>query len=345
MPRPRHITQKKIDFLIITGIFLVLTGSLFLPYLKLLALAGILAVLFLPLHKLYVRKLGGRETLAAALTITSILLITGIPLYFLSQAVLGEVAGFYNDYADGRITIDPQIFIQKLPSHLQPAASTFAAQSSLRINKWIQDIADNTTNIISNVAGFFFSLFIVLFAAFYFLKDREKIMHFTQDLSPLPKLEEERLTQRAVSAINGVVRGNFLTAILQGTVAGVGFVMASVSAPLFWGFATAVSSLIPVVGTAVIIVPIILYLFLIKSISAGLLLAAWYSAMHLLIDSIIAPKLISKQVSMHPLLVLLSVLGGLELFGSLGFLFGPIIVAITLAIIETFRARSAFKKL
>jgi predicted PurR-regulated permease PerM len=333
----KKATQQKIDFFVVMGIFLLLAATLLFPYLKLLALAGVLAVIFLPLHKYFVRKFTN-ESLSAVLTIFCMLLIIAAPLYLLTQVTLNEAMGAYASYTGGKISIDPNVFISRLPEQLRPVALDLTTEATNRISSWVKDIALDAANIVSNVAGFFFSFFIVLFALYYFLKDRSQIAKFAKDVSPLPELQEKRLAEQTITAVNGVVRGNFLTALLQGTVAGVGFLMAGVSGPIFWGFATAISSLVPVIGTALVIVPIIIYLLLVKSVASALILAAWYTAMHLLIDSIIAPKMIGHQVQLHPLLVLLSVLGGLQFFGGLGFLFGPIIVAIAMALIDTYRS-------
>jgi predicted PurR-regulated permease PerM len=191
--------------------------------------------------------------------------------------------------------------------------------------------------IISNIASFLLSFFLLFFIIFFLLKDHLKLMKFVNELFPLPRKKVDILIQKLESSINGVIRGDFLIALLQGVVAAVGFIVTGVPQPILWTIATIISSFVPTIGTSLVIIPAIFYLLFFKSLTAAIILAVWYLIAHLSVDNIIAPKIIGQQTQMHPLLVLLSILGGLEVFGVMGFLFGPIIMAIFIAILDAYR--------
>ncbi|MCX6723184.1 MAG: AI-2E family transporter, partial [Candidatus Staskawiczbacteria bacterium] len=145
------------------------------------------------------------------------------------------------------------------------------------------------------------------------------------------------LINRLVSSIRGVIVGKFLLAFIQGLVAMVGFLFVGVPNALFLGFLTMISSFVPMIGTGIVVLPVIIYLLIFKSFVPALILLIWYALVHFSIDNIVAPKIIGSTTQIHPLLILLSILGGIELFGALGFFFGPIIVAIFLTLVESYK--------
>jgi len=316
--------------------FLVLAVLLLWPFYKLIFLAGILTVLFLPMYKFLLRKIRS-EYFSAILTVLAILVIVITPLYFISQIAIKEISAFYNQYSQSGFELGSQALISNLPDAWHGTAENLTITISESISAWAHSLILDFAGIISNIAGFLLSFFLLFLIVFFLLKDHVKLIKFINELFPLPRKKVDILIQKLEFSINGVLRGDFLIALLQGVVAAIGFVVTGVPQPILWTIATILSSFVPTIGTSLIIIPAIFYLLFFKSLAAALILAIWYVVAHISVDNIIAPEIIGRQTQMHPLLVLLSIFGGLEVFGVMGFLFGPIIMAIFIAILEAYR--------
>ena len=156
-------------------------------------------------------------------------------------------------------------------------------------------------------------------------------------ISPLSDASEQKIYQRIITAVNAVMRGALIVAVVQGTLAGVGFWIFGLGAPVLLGMFTTVASLIPLLGTALVLVPATAYLFITGSTASGIGLAIWGGIAVGLIDNILKPKLIEQRMKIHPLLILLSIIGGIHAFGFLGFILGPLILAIAWALAEIYR--------
>jgi predicted PurR-regulated permease PerM len=324
---------QAISFSVLLFIFLGLATMLVWPFSQLIAMAGILAVLFLPFYNYLTRKIKS-EPISAFLIIITIIIIIALPLTWLAQTIVKELLALYDQHKVEGIWANRRLFVNNLPLSWQQTAMDLVNSASSKISSWSQDIVLNITNLLSNVAGFFFACFLILLSTFFFLKDHKAIKHFLENLLPFSSSQETLIIRKVFDAINGVVQGSFTMALIQGTAATIGFFMTGLPQPLIWGSITVMSSFVPSIGTSLVVVPSIVYLFVFKSSVAGFTLLAWYVIVHLSIDNFIGPKLIGSKTKMHPLLVIFSVLGGLQIFGPLGFLFGPIIMAVFVALME-----------
>lgn len=329
----KNISIQTLSFSILLLVFFGLAVMLVWPFLKLIAMAGILAVLFLPLYDYLAKKIKS-ESGASLLVILTIIIIIAVPLSFLSQSIVKEMIGFYDQHNVGGLWENRRLFVNNLPQAWQQTAGNLVNGASTRISVWAEGFVLNITDILSNVVGFFFSCFIIFFSLFFFLKDHHKIKQYIKNLLPLSSSQEDLIISKIINSVNGVVQGSFIIALIQGSASTIGFLLAGLPQPLFWGCITVISAFIPAVGTSLVIIPAIIYLFMFKSFASGIILLVWYAIVHLSIDNILGPKLIGSKAKMHPLLVVFSVVGGLQLFGPLGFLFGPIIMAIFVALVE-----------
>jgi predicted PurR-regulated permease PerM len=134
-----------------------------------------------------------------------------------------------------------------------------------------------------------------------------------------------------------VVKGSFLTALVQGVIATIGFFIFGVPVPLLWGLFTVLAALVPTIGTALSLVPAVIYLLVTGETGNAIGLAIWGAVAVGLVDNFVGPKIVGSRTQLHPVLVLLSVLGGIQVFGLLGFLIGPIVMAIFVALIDMYR--------
>jgi predicted PurR-regulated permease PerM len=175
---------------------------------------------------------------------------------------------------------------------------------------------------------FVLQIFVLLYALFYFLVDGPAILRIILDYIPLDSRQKEELLERFVSVTRATLRGSLLIGLIQGGVAGLAFWAAGVPGPAFWGTVMVVLSIIPAIGAGIIWVPAVIYLFIDGSVGAGVGLLVWCAVVVSSIDNLLRPRLIGRDARMSDLLILLSTLGGIALFGAVGFIVGPIVAAL-----------------
>lgn len=325
-----------VAFLLVFIVMGLIVALMWWPFLKLLALVGILAILFLPVYDRLFEKFKS-EPLAALLTLLAILLIVMVPLYVIGQLLFNELIGLYNQLRGGSISISKSQIVESLPFQLQPVLTNFLQDLGSKLSNIAANAFQGVTGVLSNIAGFFLSFFLVFFSLYYFLRDGKKIKGYISGVFPLSQAHENVLVSKLEDAVVGVVKGSFLVALIQGTVATVGYLIFGVPNPFLWGVFTVLAALVPTVGTSLAIIPAVLYLLISGSTGAAVGLGIWGAAAVGTIDNIVSPKLIGSRTRLHPLLVLFGVLGGMRLFGFIGFLLGPIIMAVFVALLDIYR--------
>ena len=173
-------------------------------------------------------------------------------------------------------------------------------------------------------------------AFFFLLKDGGKLKQKIISLSPLTKDEDEAIIKKIALSINSVIRGNLLIAVLQGISTSIGLTIVGVPNPIVWGTLAAVGALIPGVGTTIVLLPAIGYLYFTGQVIGAVGLLVWGILAVGMIDNFLGPKLVGKGAGLHPLLVLLSVLGGLILFGPIGFILGPLVISLLVVLLDIY---------
>jgi predicted PurR-regulated permease PerM len=337
MPTAKTNRAQNLSFYILFGIVGLTVLFMFAPFFKLLALGGILAVLFTPL-KLNIAKWVKSETAACIITLVLAILIVLVPLYIIGQLVFNEVASVYSQQvSQGSLTANLNIFVSHLRGPAHTVAQDFLSNSSQKISNFAGNAFAGLAGIAGNIAGFAVDLILIIFTLYYLLKDGAKLRVFVERVFPLSQNHETLLVEKLESAIKGVVQGSFTVALLQGTVSTIGFFIFGVPQPLLWGVLTVLAALVPTVGTLLSLVPAILYLFLSGHTGAGIGMTVWAFVSIQSIDNFISPRLIGNKTNLHPLVTLLSILGGISVFGYLGFLIGPILAAIFMALVDIYQ--------
>lgn len=203
-----------------------------------------------------------------------------------------------------------------------------------RVLEWIFSNLDTVFTGVSKVA---LGAFIMCLALFYFLRDGRVLKRQLIALSPLVDMDDERIIRKIEQAIYSVFAGSIIVALIQGILTGIGFMIFGVPNPALWGSIAAVSALIPGIGTALVIIPGIIYLFATGFTVHAIGLLVWGVVAVSLIDNILGPTLVNRGVQIHPFLILLSVLGGMIFFGAIGFILGPIVLALLFALLDIYR--------
>jgi predicted PurR-regulated permease PerM len=176
--------------------------------------------------------------------------------------------------------------------------------------------------------AFLFQFFLFLYTMFFLLKDGGKLLRRVLYYTPLPDDVEAVMVRKFVSVTRATIKGTLIIGAIQGTLAALALALAGIGQAVFWGAVMTVLSVIPGIGTALVWVPAVIYLFIKGQVTAGILVAVWCAAVVGSVDNVLRPRLVGHDTQMHDLLILFSTLGGLLLFGFAGFIIGPIIAAL-----------------
>jgi len=306
------------------------------PLLAPLIMAGVFAFLFQPVYTRLTHKIKGCTSLSAFLVTALSVIIIIIPITFLGTMILKEVAGIYNNLADGGGVI------KKIEGFISEIKTSFPLLNyiDIDINKYVSQgleaLAQNIGSIFSRFAKFLLNLFIFLIAFYFLLKDGKKFSKYLVELSPLDDKDDFFIVSRLKSAVKATVKGNLTISLIQGILTGVGFFIFGVPNPVLWGGIAAITALIPGIGTALVLVPGIAYLFISGNTYSGIGLSVWGLTAVGLIDNLLGPRLVGQGMKLHPLAVFVSVIGGMAFFGPLGFIFGPLALSICVALVDIY---------
>jgi predicted PurR-regulated permease PerM len=185
--------------------------------------------------------------------------------------------------------------------------------------------------------GVVLKFFLLIIAFYFFLRDGTRLRRVAVELSPLGDEYDEQIIGKVKQTINSVVKGFLLVAIVQGVLVGIGLAIFGVPKAALWGSAAVFSALVPGVGTALITIPAVIYLWAMGKVLAAIGLFVWAALLVGLVDNLLAPVLYSRGGVSHPFLMFLAVFGGLSLFGPVGFILGPIFLSLLFALVEIYR--------
>ncbi len=342
--------ERKLEvylYFFLLGVALYVMYKVFEPYLYAIIIAAVFAVVFNPLHKRVQKSIPKHQVLASLTTLFIVFVIVLMPLVLYGIQLSDEVKNFYGlafgaMQNGGGILSNVTNAINNLIISLSPIGVHWpvfdVAETETYVFQFLAWIRDHFGDIFSGLSKFFFNSLIFLFSLFYFLKDGEMMTKKIIEISPFPKSQDEEIFTKLRLAIVSVVKGSMVVAVVQGFVTGLGFFVFGIPSALLWGGITVVAALVPVVGTALVIVPGVAYLLFINHVGASIGLALWGMIAVNVIDNTLAPRLIGKGIKIHPLLVLLSALGGIGYFGPIGFLIGPIALSFLFALFDIYRS-------
>ena len=324
--------------IILTGI-----GTFFVmkPFLISILLAFILATLFSKTNKKLAKKLNGHNAWASLLMCLWVMIILIIPLFTISALVISEANSLIKEMQDKNISFDFNS-IKNLP-----VLSAFNLDQAFNSEENLSQLTKSAQNIgnylftaakavYKGTSSFIFIMVVCFFALYYFFKDGDKIIKKIMKLSPLPSGQERELFEKFNIMTVATIKGTLIIALVQGILMGITFWITGVQAPTLWGLVTALISIIPLLGAFLIWLPIGLILIALSYYWQGFFVLAIGAIIISSIDNFLRPKLIEGQTSLHPLLVFLSTLGGIIVFGPLGFVVGPILITLLISLLEIY---------
>lgn len=315
---------------------IVLSFVLYAPFLSVLSVAAMAAVIMRPLHVRVTGLLRGRNGLSAFLTVLTVIALLLGPITVISMQVFSETADLYADVTANRLTY-VRSAERVVLDVIRPLNPGFRLNTESYIQQGLGWITNNLGRLFSGTLEVLFSLFLFLIAFYYFLKDGPRFVQAVMALSPLSDRYDQAVFDRMSIAVNSMVRGQLFVAALQGVLTGIGFAIFGVPSPALWGAIAALCALIPGFGTSLVIIPGIIVLFATGHLWQACGLIVWGVLAVGLIDNLLGPVLIGRGAKIHPLFVLFAVLGGLLLYGPMGFLLGPLTVSLLFALLDIYR--------
>lgn len=344
--RMQTTTVHQISFVTLVVLVTAAFVWLLLPFYGALLWAVILAILFNPLQRQLVRRLGGRRTLAAAISLLVCVCIVVIPGSLILTSLAREAAGFYELVSTQQF--DPAAIVKQiyasLPSIAVEALAALGlgdiADIQVRLSSFLtqaaQVIATRVVSIGQSTAQLLVSLGVMLYVLFFLFRDGTGLAIVIRDASPLSSRHTDRLMAKFIEVVKATVKGNVIIAAIQGTIGGVTFWLLGIQGALLWGVVMGVLSLLPAVGTFLVWAPVAFYMLLTGDYARGVILFAVGVLVISMIDNLLRPSLVGKGLRLPDYVVLVATLGGLTLFGINGFVIGPLIAALFVAVWSVF---------
>jgi len=317
-------------------------GWVVAPFYDAIIWATILAVLFAPLQRRLRARLGQRQTLAALCTLAIVLLMVILPVTLVAVSFVQEVRTGYVKFQTGELEISAylermqSILPSWLTSYLEGLGLTDIRGVREKLAGWLsqaaQFIAARALVIGENAFAFILNSFIMLYLLFFLLRDGGALARRVRDAIPLQQDLQVMLVGKFAEVIRATVRGSVMVALLQGALGGLVFWFLGIQAALLWGVVMALLSLVPAVGAGLVWAPAAIYLIATQQVWQGIALIAYGVLVIGLADNILRPILVGKATRMPDYLVLISTLGGIAAFGISGFVTGPLIAALFVAV-------------
>jgi predicted PurR-regulated permease PerM len=325
---------------LVTAVFFFLLK----PFFGAVFWACVIGLVFAPLYQRFLKLWKNRAIFAALSTLVVVITIGVIPAVFVTVSFFQEGAALYQRLQTGDINIGERIeqirqafpAIQSLMDRFNLDLATFKSQLSNAAVTVSQFIAQNAVQFGQNAAQWFVSLGLMLYLAFFMLKDGTDLVAQLTRALPLGDEQERLLFSKFAEVTRATIKGNLVVAVIQGGLGGIIFWILGIPAPLLWGVVMTLLSLIPMVGAGLVWVPVAIYLFAVGSWIQGLVLTGFGAGVIGLVDNFLRPILVGRDTKLPDYLVLLSTLGGFVWFGINGFVIGPLLASLFVAFWQIF---------
>lgn len=315
---------------------------IFEPFLTAIIAAAILTALFKGTYHRFEKWLHGHRGWSAFFTCLVAIIVIVTPVFSVLSLAIGEANSLYHTLGQESSierAIDTGIRVVR---GLPYSEVIFGSQTldQAQVMDDVKQLGQSALGLLQaayqGITGFIFWVFVMFFTLFYFLIDGKRALRALMDLSPLRDEHDKLLIRKFISISRATLKGTLVVGIVQGFLGGLAFWVAGIPSPAIWGFVMVLFSVIPMVGTGIVWLPAGVIMIALGHIWEGIFIISVGAGVISVIDNILRPKLVGKDTEMHPLLVFFATLGGLSLFGLSGFVIGPIIVALFMALSEIY---------
>jgi predicted PurR-regulated permease PerM len=344
-PSPNATTSDRLTTVLSYGVLLLLIYLVFRiyePFLAALGWAAILVIFFYPMHRRLERKLSARKAAALSTLAVTILLIA--PAIFVTTLFVREAVSISRGVQHSLVEERAPMLAKKwawIAQHipgLDPNANV-AEMVEQGVQKEAGFLAERLGTVLRNIAAFIFDLFVMIFAMFYMFRDGDQIIRGVRSILPFDAEHRDAMMKQTADLISASVTTSLILAAIQGVIGGLGFALVKLPAPLFWGVAMAFFSLVPVVGSGLIFVPAALWLGFTGHWGPAILLLLICAGVSTIVDNVLRPLLLGGRTELSGLVIFISVVGGVGLFGMLGLVLGPILVATAAGLLAVYMER------
>jgi predicted PurR-regulated permease PerM len=327
-----------------TAVAVYLCWKILEPFLSVVLWSGVLALLFSPVQRVLARRLK-RPSLAAALTLLIVLATVIVPVGLVTGALVAEISDFAQN-APARLTafLEDPAYGGRIQSTLDGLDARFGLRQRLtpealqeHVGALGQSLVKGTFSVVGGALGALVNLLFMLFALFYLLRDGGRFVDSLRAFLPMPAAEGDQLLERTRDIIQASVYGVLVIALLQGILGGLAFALLGIPSALLWGVVMTLLSILPMAGSGLVWGPAALILIAQGHWGKAIALALFGVLVIGSIDNFLRPRLVGHKARMHELVIFFAVLGGLRVFGILGIVFGPVLVAVTSALFAVFQ--------
>jgi predicted PurR-regulated permease PerM len=344
-PSTNATTSDRLTTVLSYGVLLLLIYLVFRiyePFLAALGWAAILVIFFYPMHERLARKSFPRRAAVISTLAVTVLLI--VPVILITTLFVREALSISRGMQHSIVEQHAPIVAKKwawIAQHvpgLDPNANVMDMVEQ-GVQKEAGYLAERLGTILRNIAEFIFDLFVMIFAMFYFFRDGDQIIRGVRSILPFDAEHRDTMMTQARDLISASVTTSLIIAAIQGILGGLGFAIVKLPTPLFWGVAMAFFSLVPVVGSGLIFVPASLWLGFTGHWGRAILLLAICAGVSTVVDNVLRPLLLGGRTELSGLVIFISVVGGVGLFGMLGLVLGPILVATAAGVLAVYMER------
>lgn len=329
-------TVEKYFLFGLLAIVIGITLAIFYPFITVVVLACAFAVVLNPVYLFIKRRITrGVAWIASTLTVLLFLAVLCLPLFFVGTIIFNQAQDVYMTITTGDATANLVQKIDTSINNIMPNGFVFDTES--KMHELGVFLSNNVTSFFSSTFNSILMFILMTLTIFYVLKDGAEWRKGIIKFFPLSDNHIEEILTKLASAINRILKGSFIIAITQGLLVGLGFTIFGVPSAALWGVVAGIASFVPTVGTSIVAIPAILFLFFTGMQLEALGLLIWSVVLVGLIDNLLSPYVISKDTEIPSLFILLSILGGVTLMGPVGVLIGPLVLSLLYALISIYR--------
>jgi len=318
---------------------------IFRPFLIPITWAVVFSILFYPLYSFVLRYLRWKSAASLIVLVIILVIILG-PVSYLSFLLVTELRTITASANAGGIEGLKELarhpvlrnFVESVVSFFNITDEELNHAVAESIRQWGQDLHGSIRKGIAGIITGFLDFIFMTISIFFLLKDGPGFVKKVLDYVPFSDEQKNVLVNRIKDIVIATMYGGVVVAIVQGSAGGLAFVLLGISSPVIWGFAMAVASFLPIIGPFIIWMPAAVYLFLQGAVGKGIALVLIGALGISLIDNFLRPAIVGTRAKMPFLPLFFSVLGGIKAFGLIGFILGPLILAVFLSVIEVFRS-------
>jgi predicted PurR-regulated permease PerM len=328
-------------FLAATGVVVTLCLLILRPFFGVGAWSTVLAITCYPLHQRLVRRTG-RVALSAFITSALMVLAVLVPLVFVGSVAVNQLLALGDSLRQA--WLDPDGMSRGITAAVAPLTQrlgldvdSIVAWASNHASEWIAGAGQYTMSAAAGVGGAILSFALIAVATWLLLRHGETLVATIPDLLPFERTRSEALLLRIRDTVHASIHGVMAIATIQGVLCGGMFGLLGIPAAALWGLVTALASMVPLVGTAAVWMPGTVYLLAIGAWPRAIVLAVWGAAVVSSVDNVFRPRLVAGRVRLSGLAMFVAMLGGVQAFGALGIILGPVLFATAAGILDVLR--------